>query len=231
MSAKRTKPDPDAPYGRKKDGTPKKKCGRPKLPPEKRKPTSGKRKAPLPPPTEAGLRKARLHKQRGGFKKNNKPMPPTHDDAGFIRKGEGATVQKRGGGRPKGRYSMDRVISETLKRMVGASKQTIGEALVEKLFDPEMISKHKLLATVRFAAERIDGKPLQPHVDLTNRDPLDGLSDEEIDKLLAVNGAEFEPDPVPAEENAPAPKPAPRQGEAADGSSRSAKPNEAGEKS
>ena len=196
--ARKTKGTKEAPYGFKPDGKPRGKPGRKTLPPEKRKTyrkkpkSEHKRPGPKPRVREkrGPLDKRSRRVDRGGFKKDGTPMPSMLDACGKITKEGASAMGKRGGGRPRGSYSLDTIIKNKLREMRGKGddRETIGDAIIRLLLEQSVKSPMKRLAIARFLTERVDGKAVQPIKDVTPRNPLDELSDEELDRLIARRG-------------------------------------------
>jgi hypothetical protein len=215
---RKTKGSANAPYGYRKDGKPKGKPGRkagpPKQPqPPKRKPKHLRKKpGPKPKPPRkknpAERRGAHSHKNRGGFKKDGTPMPPTHDAFGKISK-EGAQMMGKLGGRPKGSFSMDRIIREELQKLYGKQgAETKARILIRKLVDQGIKSAMKRGTISRYLNERIDGKAVQPIKDVTPGLRLSHLDDAQLAELLAKKGGKPEPSAIP-DRNKPQPEPSP----------------------
>jgi hypothetical protein len=225
---RKTKGTDRAPYGFKKDGTPKGKPGRKAKPKKPKGPHKKPGPAPKPKPQkDPSDMRGKVRKNRGGFKKNGTPMPSTHNAEGRITK-DGAQKLKEGRppGRPKGSFSIDRIIKEELQRLIkGAAKgekEQIARQLIRKLIAQGLSSPIRRLAITRFVTERSDGKAVQPIKDVTPRDPLDELTDEQFNELLRRRGkpqlspvpernteaAQPEPSPSPPEERPAQPTPA-----------------------
>ena len=217
--ARKTKGTKEAPYGFKPDGKPRGKPGRKTLPPEKRKTyrkkpkSEHKRPGPKPRVREkrGPLDKRSRRVDRGGFKKDGTPMPPMLDACGKITSEGARAMQKRGGGRPKGSISMDRIIREELAREHGKGKETKARVLARKLIDQGISSPMKRSIVTRFLTERVDGKAVQPIKDVTPRNPLDELSDEELDALVARRGRPVL-SPVVDDDDAKEESPSPQEG-------------------
>lgn len=209
---RKTKGTNEAPYGFKPDGKPRGKPGRkskPKKPKGPRK-KPGRKARPKSPRDPSDQRSRRV--DRGGFKKDGTPMPPMLDGAGKITSEGARAMQKRGGGRPKGSYSLDRIIKDKLKDMrgKGENRETIGDAIIRLLLEQAVKSPMKRLAIARFVTERMDGKAVQPIRDVTPGLRLGHLSDDQITELLAKRTSAPKPDPVPeqnkdASESSPSP--------------------------
>ena len=184
---------PEAPWGWKLDGTPRKKPG------TKAGSASAKRPRPkrAPRPKNPSEKRGRNRIDRGGFKADGTPMPPTHDVHGRIIKGMGSVVGKLGG-RPKGSISMDRLIRRELGHVIAKGKnkgKTNGEVLIETYIKQAMKSGQQRGSFTRFLTERMDGKAVQPIKDVTRRSPLADVDDKLLDALLAHK--RLGPDKVP----------------------------------
>lgn len=181
--------DPDAPWGRKKDGTPRKKPGVKKG--TVRNPMTRKRRHNTNP-TEKRGNKSRV--DRGGLKADGTPMPATHDSKGRITK-EGASILGKMGGRPKGSFSMDRIIREELQKEYGKDGVTAAQKLVCELVKQAIRSGMMRSTITRFLTERVDGKAVQPIKDVTPGQRLAHLDDALLDRLLG--NKTLKPDVVP----------------------------------
>ena len=191
----------EAPYGFKIDGSVRAKPGRKRKPPSPPKPkTPRKRLGPKPRPKSprdpSRINRGASHVDRGGFRKDGTPMPATHDSKGRFTP-ETAREMGRKKGRPKGSFSMDRIIKDKLRELHGKSEKMVGEVLIDLLMEQAAKSPMKRLAVVRFLTERMDGKAVQPIRDVTPGLKLGHWTDEQLADLLAQKGKPPAPDPVP----------------------------------
>ena len=146
-------------------------------------------------PTGDTTLRGKVRVNRGGLRKDGTPMPPTHDEFGHVLPG----VALKGHGRPKGSFSLDRIIRNELQKLYGTERgeaYTKADAIMRKLVDQAISSPQRRGNIARFLTERVDGKAVQPIKDVTPGLRLSHVSDEQLRSLL--DGAAPKIDAVPA---------------------------------